>query len=188
MELIAHKALADRTQPFADHANNVAALAGEFAAAFGAQEPARILGLLHDMAGCNIVFHGLENTYAFEELEIRDAWERYCKETENTYRSQCLITGKLDLGVLERRASLPSRERGLKLPLANWTFVPERRSPRGSVDSLKKKSNTEGRSDVPVNSAVFLFLVRVCLRMVLSEEFPAVTPAENIVLDASFFE
>lgn len=48
------------------------------------------------MAGCNLVFCGLENAYAFEEPEIRDAWERYCKETENTYRSQCLITGKLD--------------------------------------------------------------------------------------------
>lgn len=53
MELIAHRADDGRTQPFADHANNVAALAGEFAAAFGAQEPARVLGLLHDIGKCS---------------------------------------------------------------------------------------------------------------------------------------
>lgn len=186
MELIAHKALDDRTQLFADHANNVAALAGEFAAAFGAQEPARILGLLHDMAGCNIVFHGLENTYAFEELEIRDAWERYCKETENTYRSQCLITGKLDLGVLERRASLPSRERVLKSVLQYSRLDPFTVAPLAGAWILStKKATRKAGAMFLSNSAVFL--VRVCLCMVLSEELPAVTPAENIVLDASFF-
>lgn len=61
-----------------------------------AQHPAIEQYLPDLLAGCNLVFCGLENTYAFEEPEIRDAWERYCKETESTYRAQCLITGQQD--------------------------------------------------------------------------------------------
>lgn len=38
-----------RKQPLADHLNQTAALAGAFAAAFGAQEEARYAGLLHDI-------------------------------------------------------------------------------------------------------------------------------------------
>ncbi|HML67030.1 MAG TPA: CRISPR-associated helicase Cas3' [Clostridia bacterium] len=53
MQLIAHKAEDGRTQSFADHANNVAALAAGFAAEFGGQEQARILGLLHDIGKCS---------------------------------------------------------------------------------------------------------------------------------------
>lgn len=48
------------------------------------------------MVGCNLVFCGIENAYAFEVPEIRSAWERYCKETESTFRSQCLVTGLPD--------------------------------------------------------------------------------------------
>ncbi len=61
-----------------------------------AQNPAIEPYLLDLLAGCNLVFCGLESTYAFEEPEIRDAWERYCKETESTFRSQCLVTGLQD--------------------------------------------------------------------------------------------
>ena len=62
-----------------------------------AAEHAAIAKYLPDlMAGCNLVFCGLESAYAFEEPEIRTAWEHYCKETESTYRSQCLVTGLTD--------------------------------------------------------------------------------------------
>lgn len=58
-----------------------------------ASHPAVLQYLPDLLAGCNLVFCGLEESYAFEEGEIRDAWENYCKETENPYRSQCLVTG-----------------------------------------------------------------------------------------------
>lgn len=58
--------------------------------------PAIIQYLPDLMAGCNLVFCGLASAYAFEEPEIRSAWERYCKETENSFRSQCLVTGLSD--------------------------------------------------------------------------------------------
>lgn len=48
------------------------------------------------LAGTNLVFSGLETTYAFEDPEIRSAWEHYRGENENDFRSQCLVTGDLD--------------------------------------------------------------------------------------------
>ena len=61
-----------------------------------ASHPAIIPYLPDLMAGCNLVFCGIISAYAFEEPEIRSAWERYCKETENQFRSQCLVTGLSD--------------------------------------------------------------------------------------------
>ncbi len=48
------------------------------------------------LAGGNIVFGGLETTYAFEDSEIRASWEKHRMENENTFRSQCLVTGLLN--------------------------------------------------------------------------------------------
>lgn len=45
------------------------------------------------LAGNNLVFCGIETTYAFEDLEIQAAWERYRSENESPLRSQCLVTG-----------------------------------------------------------------------------------------------
>ena len=53
MELIAHRSDDERLQPFSDHSNHVAALAAGFAAEFGGQEQAHILGLLHDIGKCS---------------------------------------------------------------------------------------------------------------------------------------
>ncbi len=61
-----------------------------------AEHPAIMQYIPDLMAGCNLVFCGLDSPYAFEESEIRKSWERYCKETESTFRSQCLVTGLPD--------------------------------------------------------------------------------------------
>ena len=53
MELIAHSAEDGRTQPFYEHATQVAALARSFASAFGGEEQAETLGLLHDIGKCS---------------------------------------------------------------------------------------------------------------------------------------
>lgn len=53
MELIAHKSEDGRIQPFAEHANNVAKLAADFASEFGSEESARLAGLLHDIGKCS---------------------------------------------------------------------------------------------------------------------------------------
>lgn len=52
--LIAHRNSKDgRTQPFADHAAAVADRSARFAAAFGDERPARLIGLLHDIGKCS---------------------------------------------------------------------------------------------------------------------------------------
>ncbi len=48
------------------------------------------------LSGSNLVFSGIDTTYAFEDSEIRAAWECYRNENENSFRSQCLVTGQVD--------------------------------------------------------------------------------------------
>lgn len=48
------------------------------------------------LGGGNIVFCGIDTTYAFQDSKIRNAWELYRGENENTFRSQCLVTGLSD--------------------------------------------------------------------------------------------
>lgn len=48
------------------------------------------------LAGGNITFCGIGTTYAFQDFEIRAAWEKHRKENESQFRSQCLVTGELD--------------------------------------------------------------------------------------------
>lgn len=48
------------------------------------------------LAGENIVFCGIDTAYAFQDVEIRAAWENHRKENENQFRSQCLVTGLSD--------------------------------------------------------------------------------------------
>lgn len=48
------------------------------------------------LGGGNVVFLKIGLGYAFEDAEIRAAWERYRAENENTFRSQCLVTGLPD--------------------------------------------------------------------------------------------
>lgn len=48
------------------------------------------------LGGGNITFCGFETTYAFEDIEIRAAWENHRKENESLFRSQCLVTGLWD--------------------------------------------------------------------------------------------
>ncbi len=48
------------------------------------------------LGGGNITFCGFETAYAFEDIEIRAAWEDHRKENENLFRSQCLVTGLWD--------------------------------------------------------------------------------------------
>lgn len=48
------------------------------------------------LSGGNIVFGGIDTAYAFEDAAIQQAWEQYRRDKENTFRSQCLVTGATD--------------------------------------------------------------------------------------------
>lgn len=48
------------------------------------------------LTGGNLVFSGIETPYAFLDADIRKSWEKYRSENENTFRSQCLVTGLVD--------------------------------------------------------------------------------------------
>lgn len=52
MQLIAHTSDDGREQPFEEHARNVAQTAVSFAAEFGGESQARLMGLLHDVGKC----------------------------------------------------------------------------------------------------------------------------------------
>ncbi|MEG1884334.1 MAG: type I-C CRISPR-associated protein Cas8c/Csd1 [Clostridia bacterium] len=55
---------------------------------------------LDDLLGTgNLVFLGMDTMYAFEDPAICAAWERHRAENQNSYRAQCLVSGKADQAI-----------------------------------------------------------------------------------------
>jgi CRISPR-associated endonuclease/helicase Cas3 len=83
LPLIAHSCPDGRTQPFSAHAGSVASLASQYAAAFGAEEPAYLLGLLHDVGKCSPAGQNrLLNNGAKVEHSAAGA-EAICEQNQN---------------------------------------------------------------------------------------------------------
>ena len=166
----------DQWQPLDEHLNNVANLAGEFAAKFDAEDWARVSGLLHDIGKSSLKFQDYLRSHEEASAETESG-----RVDHSTAGAQCAVAalpiiGHLlayivaghHSGLLDGRAVGACQENRLKKEISRWD---NDALPPIQWTDLTLPSSVRGALGNPRDPFVIAFFVRMVFSTLVDADF-----------------